>query len=139
MMSLDVYLYRIKYASYDMVNFNEEKEQLYSANITHNLNVMAEQAGIYKALWRPYQLHKDYVHSEDYNKEMAFEDSVTIIASDIIDIIEQGLDLLKNRPDYFSKFNAENGWGKYVNFVPFVEKYLEALKQYPDSLVEVDR
>ena len=138
-MSLDVYLYRIKYASYDMVNFHEEKEQLYSANITHNLNVMAEQAGIYKALWRPYQLHKDYVHIEDYNKEMAFEDSVTIIASDIIDIIEQGLDLLKNRPDYFSKFNAENGWGKYVNFVPFVEKYLEALKQYPDSLVEVDR
>jgi hypothetical protein len=138
-MSLDVYLYRIKYASYDMVNFHEEKEQLYSANITHNLNVMAEQAGIYKALWRPYQLHKDYVHIEDYNKEMAFEDSVTIIASDIIDFIEQGLDLLKNRPDYFSKFNAENGWGKYVNFVPFVEKYLEALKQYPDSLVEVDR
>jgi hypothetical protein len=138
-MSLDVYLYRIKYASYDMVNFHEEKEQLYTANITHNLNVMAEQAGIYKALWRPYQLHKDYVHSEDYNKEMAFEDSVTIIASDIIDIIEQGLDLLKNRPDYFSKFNAENGWGRYVYFVPFVEKYLEALKKYPDSLVEVDR
>jgi hypothetical protein len=138
-MSLDVSLYRIKYASYDMVNFHEEKEQLYTANITHNLNVMAEQAGIYKALWRPYQLHKDYVHSEDYNKEMAFEDLVTIIASDIIPIIEQGLDLLKNRPDYFSKFNAENGWGKYVNFVPFVEKYLEALKQYPDSLVEVDR
>jgi hypothetical protein len=138
-MSLDVYLYRIKYASYDMVNFHEEKEQLYTANITHNLNVMAEQAGIYKALWRPYQLHKDYVHSEDYNKEMAFEDLITIIATDIIDIIEQGLDLLKNRPDYFSKFNAENGWGKYVNFVPFVEKYLEALKQYPDSLVEVDR
>jgi hypothetical protein len=138
-MSLDVYLYRIKYASYNMVNFHEEKEQLYTANITHNLNVMAEQAGIYKALWRPYQLHKDYVHSEDYNKEMAFEDSVTIIASDIIPIIEQGLDLLKNRPDYFSKFNAENGWGKYVNFVPFVEKYLEALKQYPDSIVIVDR
>jgi hypothetical protein len=112
---------------------------VYTANITHNLNVMAEQAGIYKALWRPYQLHKDYAHSEDYNKEMAFEDSVTIIATDIIDIIEQGLDLLKNRPDYFSKFNAINGWGKYVNFVPFVEKYLNALKQYPDSIVIVDR
>jgi hypothetical protein len=138
-MSLDVYLYRIKYASYDMVNFHKEKEQVYTANITHNLNVMAEQANIYKALWRPYQLHKDYVHSEDYNKEIAFEDSVTIIATDIIDIIEEGLDLLKNRPDYFSKFNAENGWGKYVNLVPFVEKYLEALKQYPNSIVEVDR
>ena len=138
-MSLDVGLYRIKYVSYDMVNFHEEKEELYSANITHNLNVMAEQAGLYKALWRPYQLHKDYVHSENYEIEMAFKDSVTIIASDIIDIIEEGLDLLKNRPGYFSKFDSPNGWGLYVNFVPFVEKYLNALKQYPDSIVEVWR
>jgi hypothetical protein len=138
-MSLDVGLYRIKYVSYDMVNFHEEKEQVYTANITHNLNVMAEQAGIYKALWRPYQLHKDYVHCEDYKIEMSFEDSVTIIASDIIDFIEQGLDLLKNRPDFFSKFDSPNGWGKYVNFVPFVEKYLNALKQYPNSIVIVDR
>jgi hypothetical protein len=138
-MSLDVGLYRIKYVSYDMLNFHEEKEELYGANITHNLNVMAEQAGLYKALWRPYQLDKDYVHTEDYNKEMQFEDSVTIFASDLIEIIEQGLDLLKLRPDYFSKFDSPNGWGTYVHFVPFVEKYLNALKQYPDSIVEVDR
>lgn len=138
-MSLDVGLYRIKYVSYDMVNFHEEKEELYGANITHNLNVMAEQAGIYKALWRPYQLHKDYVYSEDYKIEMAFEDLVTIIATDIIDVIEQGLDLLKNRPDYFSKFNSPNGWGTYVHFVQFVKKYLAALKQYPNSIVIVDR
>jgi len=138
-MSLDVGLYRIKYVSYDMVNFHEEKEELYGANITHNLYLMAEQAGIYKALWRPYQLHKDYVHTEDYKIEMAFEDSVTIFASDLIEIIEQGLDLLKNRPDYFSKFDSPNGWGTYVHFVPFVEKYLAALKQYPNSIVIVDR
>jgi hypothetical protein len=138
-MSLDVGLYRIKYVSYDMVNFHEEKEELYGANITHNLYLMAEQAGIYKALWRPYQLHKDYVHTEDYKIEMEFEDSVTIFASDIIDVIEQGLDLLKNRPDYFSKFDSPNGWGTYVHFVPFVEKYLAALKQYPNSIVIVDR
>jgi len=138
-MSLDVSLYRIKYVSYDMVNFHEEKEEIYHDNITHNLNVMAEQAGLYKALWRPYQLDKDYVHSEDYKIEMQFEDSVTIFASDLIEIIEQGLDLLKLRPDYFSKFDSPNGWGTYVHFVPFVESYLNALKQYPDSIVEVDR
>jgi hypothetical protein len=70
---------------------------------------------------------------------MAFEDSVTIFASDIIDVIEQGLDLLKLRPDYFSKFNSPNGWGTYVHFVPFVENYLNALKQYPNSIIIVDR
>jgi hypothetical protein len=138
-MSLDVGLYRIKYVSYEMVNFHEEKEEIYGANITHNLCEMAEKAGIYKALWRPYQLHKDYVHTEDYKIEMEFENSVTIIASDIIDVIEQGLDLLKNRPDYFSKFNSPNGWGTYVHFVPFVENYLNALKQYPNLIVIVDR
>lgn len=26
---------------------------IFSANITHNLNAMAEAAGIYKHLWRP--------------------------------------------------------------------------------------
>lgn len=36
-------------------------------------------------------------------------------------------------------FNSDNGWGMYVNFVPFVEKYLNACKQYPDAKVEVWR
>lgn len=30
-----------------------DNETVYSANITHNLNRMAEAAGIYKELWRP--------------------------------------------------------------------------------------
>ena len=40
-MSLDVYL--------DDIN----GDRLYSNNITHDLNVMANAAGIYKYLWRP--------------------------------------------------------------------------------------
>lgn len=43
-MSLDVYL--------RLDNGNE----VYDANITHNLNTMAEEAGIYKHLWRPEEL-----------------------------------------------------------------------------------
>ena len=39
-MSLDVYL---------MV----DNERVYDANITHNLNSMASEAGCYEALWRP--------------------------------------------------------------------------------------
>ena len=30
-----------------------ESEEVYSANITHNLGGMADEAGIYEALWRP--------------------------------------------------------------------------------------
>ena len=38
------------------VKFKQEEtetNEVYSANITHNLNTMADEAGIYKHLWRP--------------------------------------------------------------------------------------
>src|SRR5688572_29936062 len=34
----------------------DETNCVYSANITHNLNAMAENAGIYMHLWRPDQI-----------------------------------------------------------------------------------
>ena len=138
-MSLDVSLNRIKYVSYDMETFTPENEQLYWANITHNLGKMAYEAGIYEALWRPYRLHKDYKHFDIYEDEINFEQSVTIYAKDIIYIVENGLKKLIDKPDYYSKFNSPNGWGTYENFVPWVERYLAALKEYPESKVEVDR
>lgn len=50
-MSLDVYLTRKKWVSFDEgKTFTEEMEDLYCDNITHNLNTMAEKAGIYEAL-----------------------------------------------------------------------------------------
>lgn len=138
-MSLDVSLNRIKYVTYDMETFAPEKEELFWANITHNLGKMADAAGIYEALWRPYMLHKDYKHFDIYDEEYEFEKSVTIYAKDIVDIVEKGLKKMKNKPEYYAKFNSPNGWGLYENFVPWVERYLEALKEYPESIVEVDR
>lgn len=95
-------------------------QEVYEANITHNLGEMAEKAGIYKALWRPEEINA--VH-----------------AKDIIDILEKGLTDLKARPEHFKMFNSPNGWGMYEHFVPFVEKYLEACKEYPDAVIEVSR
>lgn len=138
-MSLDVSLNRIKYVSYDMETFTPENEQLYWANITHNLGKMADEAGIYEALWRPYRLHKDYKHFDIYEDEIDFEQSVSIYAKDIIDIVETGLKKLIDKPDYYTKFNSPNGWGTYENFVPWIERYLQALKEYPESKVLVDR
>lgn len=138
-MSLDVSLNRIKYVTYDKETFAPEKEELFWANITHNLGKMADAAGIYEALWRPYMLHKDYKHFDIYDEEYEFEQSVTIYAKDIVDIVEKGLKKMKNKPEYYAKFNSPNGWGTYENFVPWVERYLAALKEYPESKVEVDR
>ena len=120
-MSLDVYLNRKRYLSYDEgKTYTEDNEQVYWANITHNLNKMADEAGIYEALWRPEEIGKTK-------------------ASEIVELLEKGLADLKARPEHFKKFNSPNGWGMYENFVPFVEKYLEACKDYPDAIIEVSR
>lgn len=120
-MSLDVYLTRKKWISYDAgKTLTEEDETVYDANITHNLGKMADEAGIYEALWRPDEIGKSK-------------------ASEIVELLEKGLADLKKRPEHFEKFNSPNGWGMYEHFVHFVEKYLEACKQYPDAIIEVSK
>jgi len=140
-MSLDVYLTRKKWTSYDAgVTLILEEEDIYDANITHNLGKMAERAGIYEALWRPYKLKKEYdVPDDNYEIEYAFEDANPVKANEIIEILQKGLDDLKKRPKYFEKFNSPNGWGMYEHFVPFVEKYLEACIKHPESTVNTSR
>lgn len=107
-MSLDVYL------------THTQPTTVYDANITHNLGKMADEAGIYKHLWRP--------------------DEIGITkAEQLIEPLRSGLALLKSDPERFKKFDAENGWGLYIHFVPFVEKYLQACEEYPDAEVSVSR
>jgi hypothetical protein len=92
----------------------------YSANITHNLNKMAEEAGIYQALWRPEEIGLYY-------------------ASDLIEPLSVGLAKLVADPDHYKTFNSPNGWGMYEHFVPFVAKYLEACIANPDATIYVSR
>ena len=107
-MSLDVYLTEIK------------PIEVYSANITHNLHAMAEEAGLYKLIWRP--------------------DEVGILKADqLILALRAGLSLLKNDPARFQKFNPPNGWGTYEGFVCFVEQYLKACEEHPNADVRVSR
>ena len=115
-MSLDVYL--MLYV--DAGGPEKEEIELFSANITHNLNEMAEEAGIYNACWRP-------------------EEIGVKLAGDIAGLLEVGLTYLKARPEHFKKFDSPNGWGKYEHFVPWVEKYLEACKRFPKATIVVSR
>jgi len=113
---------------------------LYDANMTHNLGRMAEAANIYKALWRPYLLAEDCPETfVDYDAERAFENAQNIEAKTLIPYLEKGLEELKAKPEYFKTFDSPNGWGIYEHFLPFVEDYLNACKQYPDSIVVTDR
>ena len=91
-MSLDVTLTRNYHISYDGgTTFAEQSEDIFEANITHNLNSMAAEAGIYQACWRP-------------------EEIGAVKAKDIISLLGKGLKKLKSDPDHYKKFNAKNGW-----------------------------
>lgn len=98
----------------------KESNTVYSANITHNLGRMADAAGIYKHLWRP--------------------DEIGISkASQLIEPLRAGLELLRSDPKRFEQYNASNGWGLYKHFVPWVSSYLSACEEYPDADVSVSR
>lgn len=103
-MSLDVYL----------------ETTVYRANITHNLNRMADAAGIYDVLWRP-------------------DENGIWTANQLIQPLSEGLARLLADPEKFKARNAPNGWGTYDNFVPFVSNYMAACVANPDANVRVSR
>lgn len=107
-MSLDVYLEEMKPTA------------VYSANITHNLNRMAEAAGIYQHLWRP--------------DELGVKEARELIAP-----LREGVARLKAEPDRFRALEPENRWGTYEDFVPWVEDYLAACEAHPGAAVRVWR
>jgi hypothetical protein len=96
------------------------REEVYSANITHNLGKMASEAGIYQALWRP--------------EELGYYS-----ARELITPLTKGLALLVAEPERFIKFNSPNGWGMYEHFVPFVRRYVQACSDHPDAVICVSR
>lgn len=140
-MGLSIDLNRKVYLSYDEgKTYTEKEESVYSDNITHNLNVMADISGLYEALWRPHRLRKEYnIPEKDNEAEWAFEDANPIKAEEIIGTLEEGLKKLKDDPEYFKEFNPENGWGDYYQLLKTTEKYLEACREYPKALIEVSR
>lgn len=93
---------------------------VYSANITHNLNKMADAAGIYRHLWRPEEL------------------GITK-AKELIEPLHNGLEKLKEDPARFDQLNPSNGWGTYAGLVSFVENYLAACIKHPEAIIRVSR
>lgn len=102
------------------VTLTLDGEEVFSANITHNLGRMANKCGMYESLWRP-----------DENRMLK--------AKDIIEDLADGLALMKSNPAFFRKFDAPNGWGLYEHFVPWVERYLKACFEYPEADISISR
>lgn len=103
-----------------VIEDDSTSDEVYQANITHNLGRMAVACGIYQHLWRPEELGIKY-------------------AWQLISPLRSGLDLLRADPTHYKTFDATNGWGTYDGFVPFVEKYLAACIEHPNATVSVSR
>lgn len=95
-------------------------DEVYSANITHNLGVMAEEAGIYSHLWRP-------------------EEIGITKAAQLIEPLTAGLARLEADPERFRKLNPHNGWGDYDVLVSFVRNYVLACRENPEADVTASR
>jgi hypothetical protein len=109
-----------KFPGREPVVADVECSHFYDANITHNLNKMADAAGIYKHLWRPDEI------------------GVTR-AEELIEPLSAGLARLQAEPETFRAHNPLNGWGSYEGFVQFVADYLDACKANPTATVRVSR
>ncbi len=113
-MSLDVWLYM----TIDTGGNEAYQVDLYEANITHNLNWMAKRAGIYYHLWRPEEI--------GINK-----------AEELIKPLSEGVKRMKAYPFFYKGFESPNGWGRYIDFVPWVLEYLDACVIHPKALIGV--
>ena len=97
-----------------------ETNEVFQWNITHNLNRMAEEAGLYVCLWKPEGMGLEYARA-------------------LIPWLQKGLANLKAEPDRYRQFNPENKWGSYEGLVEFVEAYLKACEANPDAKVRASR
>ena len=125
-MSLDVYLIGETKdvgcicPNCDHKHTRKETEYFYSANITHNLNNMAHEAGVYEACWCPEKIG-------------------ATTAADLIPFLREGIVEMEADRPRFEKFNASNGWGLYEHFLPWLKEYLTACEDHPEAIVHVSR
>lgn len=103
-----------------MVSDDEESDEVYWANITHNLGTMASHAGLYEVLWRP-------------------DEHGMTKAAHLVAPLREGIAKLLGDPTHYQTFNPENGWGDYAGLLRFAENYLAACEQYLEAEVRVSR
>ena len=96
----------------------QKSEEVFKANITHNLTAMAREAGIYEALWRPEVI------------------GVTK-AGQLVKPLMAGLHLLLENPRKFKALNPENGWGGYNGLLKFASDYAKACVESPTASINI--
>jgi hypothetical protein len=95
-------------------------EEDWSQNITHNLNTMAAEGGFYEAVWRPEEVGITH-------------------ARQLVPILEKAVLDMAKEPERFRRHDSPNGWGLYENFLPWLRRYLDKCREWPDAMVSASR
>lgn len=117
-MSLDVYI----------KNKKKEEDREWVANITHNMNKMAQRIFVsenketlYDYVWRPEELYK-----EIYTNEMK-------------NVLTKGICIMVSKRKSLLRYEPKNGWGSYDSFLKFLIKYKKACEDHPGYIIEASR
>lgn len=94
--------------------------EVFSANITHNLNRMAAALGVYQEIWKSDTVGINFAHQ-------------------LIPVLESTIQKMKYNPEFYQAFDSPNGYGKYSDLLAWLEEYLDACKQYPEAVITVNR
>ena len=115
----------------------EPTDEVLWINITHNLGKMASKV--------PISFHTDNVRKDTdlyhimWRPEEVFTGKKEIKLKDVVEPLTIGFNYLISREKELSKYNPENGWGHYENFVYCLPQYIRACYKWPDAVLEVDR
>ena len=90
-----------------------------SFNVTHNLGPMAKAAGIHDALW------------------CAEEKGLT--PAEVASALRDGISLMEQYPEQFKAYDAENGWGTYDDFLPWLKRVARACESNPDAKIHISK
>lgn len=108
-----------------------EDDEYFHLNLTHNLTDMADNCRI---------VSKNFFHNGSssislYDLVWHSEENLDIEtpSMEYIQDITSCYNLLLRDPDFFKKYNPENGWGSYEQLTNGVKKYLNALISISDN------
>lgn len=113
-MSLDITLKR---EIFNLAGKHVGAQYLFELNITHNLNTMAKESGLYAPMWQP---------KEDY-------------ARDVIPALIKGIQFLVDNQEEMEDHSPENNWGCYDNLLDGAIDYLCACLRNPDAEIVISR
>jgi hypothetical protein len=95
---------------------------VFNINITHNLNAIANKAGVYDCLWRP----------EEFNIRKA---------SDIQEKVHSAIVELEENGDAYAyiELTPKNKWGTIDGFIKQLKLIYKACVEYPNAKLSAHR